>query len=282
MSLSCRDVGCGRLQCQVGNAAAARENGTRQDCSAAPLPPGSDVSDLAMVLPGTACGSGKVSGAGVGAGTAMAQKSPDSLIPLQVCLETRCQDVSVLRVSACQCHEHGVSHRAGTPVGAAQGSPSARLGLRLHVVPQVCNNLGHCHCERGWAPPSCESPGPGGSVDSGPLSMEEGMAGQELHCGRGGGAHGVSLQPAGRVPAGHREENGALCTALGQPCGEAGGWCLHVLMGCSLAGSSAVPAALLLSAILLLALVLGLCYAKRAGLHKRLCQLSKGTSCQYR
>ncbi|XP_059573967.1 disintegrin and metalloproteinase domain-containing protein 15 isoform X1 [Alligator mississippiensis] len=161
-----RDVGCGRLQCQVGNAAAARENGTRQDCSAAPLPPGSDVSDLAMVLPGTACGSGKV------------------------CLETRCQDVSVLRVSACQCHEHG-----------------------------VCNNLGHCHCERGWAPPSCESPGPGGSVDSGPLSMEE--------------------------------------------------------------GSSAVPAALLLSAILLLALVLGLCYAKRAGLHKRLCQLSKGTSCQY-
>ncbi|GAB0096482.1 uncharacterized protein DMENIID0001_120060 [Sergentomyia squamirostris] len=34
----------------------------------------------------------------------------------------------------------------------------------------VCNSLGHCHCEKGFAPPSCDNPGPGGSIDSGPAS----------------------------------------------------------------------------------------------------------------
>ncbi|XP_044269325.1 disintegrin and metalloproteinase domain-containing protein 12 [Tribolium madens] len=33
-----------------------------------------------------------------------------------------------------------------------------------------CNNLGHCHCKDGYAPPFCEDPGPGGSEDSGPAS----------------------------------------------------------------------------------------------------------------
>ncbi|XP_058388255.1 disintegrin and metalloproteinase domain-containing protein 1a-like [Diceros bicornis minor] len=32
----------------------------------------------------------------------------------------------------------------------------------------VCNNLKHCHCEAGYAPPDCRDPGNGGSVDSGP------------------------------------------------------------------------------------------------------------------
>uniref|UniRef100_A0A8D0GB61 EGF-like domain-containing protein n=1 Tax=Sphenodon punctatus TaxID=8508 RepID=A0A8D0GB61_SPHPU len=45
---------------------------------------------------------------------------------------------------------------------------------------------------------------------------------------------------------------------------------------------SATPTALLTGLALLLALALGLCYAKRAGLHKHLCRLGKGTSCQYR
>uniref|UniRef100_A0A673VM42 Disintegrin and metalloproteinase domain-containing protein 1a-like n=1 Tax=Suricata suricatta TaxID=37032 RepID=A0A673VM42_SURSU len=31
----------------------------------------------------------------------------------------------------------------------------------------VCNNLKHCHCEAGYAPPDCKNPGYGGSVDSG-------------------------------------------------------------------------------------------------------------------
>lgn len=34
----------------------------------------------------------------------------------------------------------------------------------------VCNSLGHCHCEKGFSPPLCELPGPGGSLDSGPAS----------------------------------------------------------------------------------------------------------------
>ncbi|XP_016005212.2 disintegrin and metalloproteinase domain-containing protein 1a-like [Rousettus aegyptiacus] len=32
----------------------------------------------------------------------------------------------------------------------------------------ICNNLRHCHCDAGYAPPDCRSPGDGGSVDSGP------------------------------------------------------------------------------------------------------------------
>ncbi|XP_063213126.1 disintegrin and metalloproteinase domain-containing protein 15 isoform X3 [Chroicocephalus ridibundus] len=161
-----RDAGCGMLQCQRSSTRGDRPEGS---CQGTLLPGDEDVSDAAMVLPGTACGPGKV------------------------CLQHRCQNVSALGDQQCRskCHGHG-----------------------------VCNNHGHCHCERGWAPPTCESPGVGGSQDSGPAGLER--------------------------------------------------------------GGSALPTALLLSALLGLALALGLCCARRAGLHKRLCQLGKGTSCQYR
>ncbi|XP_063172837.1 disintegrin and metalloproteinase domain-containing protein 15 [Candoia aspera] len=47
--------------------------------------------------------------------------------------------------------------------------------------------------------------------------------------------------------------------------------------------SRATPTVLVLIALLLAALlIVGLCFAKRLGLHKRLCQFGKGTSCQYR
>lgn len=164
-----RDAGCGRLQCQGGSAQGTLEDGVAPGCRAIPLPLGEDVSNLAMVLPGTACGLGKV------------------------CSGGRCQDVSELGVQECgsKCHGHG-----------------------------VCNNNGHCHCEAGWAAPACNSRGAGGSVDSGPGGLEQ--------------------------------------------------------------GGSSLPTTLLIPAALLLALALGLWYTKRTGLHQRLCQLGKGTSCQYR
>ncbi|XP_059609961.1 disintegrin and metalloproteinase domain-containing protein 12 [Phlebotomus argentipes] len=41
----------------------------------------------------------------------------------------------------------------------------------------ICNSQGHCHCDRGFAPPFCDAPGPGGSVDSGPASNPNAGAG---------------------------------------------------------------------------------------------------------
>ncbi|XP_051496956.1 disintegrin and metalloproteinase domain-containing protein 15 isoform X2 [Apus apus] len=159
-----RDAGCGMLQCHHG--AGDRPEGS---CRGTLLLGDEDVSDGAMVLPGTACGPGRV------------------------CLQHRCQDISALGDQQCQskCHGHG-----------------------------VCNNYGHCHCQRGWAPPSCQSPGVGGSQDSGPATTER--------------------------------------------------------------GGSVLPTALALSTLLGLGLALGLCCARRASLHKHLCQLGKGTSCRYR
>ncbi|NWH78536.1 ADA15 protein, partial [Piaya cayana] len=178
-----QDAGCGLLQCQRDPRSAAGS------CQGPPVPRDEDVSDAALVLPGTACGPGKVSARGAGRRTGGGQPVLNLLSPHpQVCLQRRCQDVAALVDQQCQdkCHGHG-----------------------------VCNNLGHCHCERGWAPPTCQSAGAGGSEDSGPVAP-------------------------------------------------------------------ALPTALLLSALLGLALALGLRCAHRAGLHKHLCRLGKGTSCQYR
>ncbi|MBN3298997.1 ADAM9 protein, partial [Amia calva] len=36
----------------------------------------------------------------------------------------------------------------------------------------VCDNLGHCYCNNGWAPPNCDRSGSGGSIDSGPTKID--------------------------------------------------------------------------------------------------------------
>lgn len=39
-----------------------------------------------------------------------------------------------------------------------------------------CDNKGHCHCDAGFAPPLCNSPGHGGSEFSGPAANPNGMS----------------------------------------------------------------------------------------------------------
>ncbi|KAB0384010.1 hypothetical protein FD755_005927, partial [Muntiacus reevesi] len=62
--------------------------------------------------------------------------------PRMVCQERRCQNTTFRELELClmTCHGRG-----------------------------VCNSNRNCHCAPGWAPPSCDKPGLGGSVDSGPV-----------------------------------------------------------------------------------------------------------------
>ncbi|XP_075699223.1 disintegrin and metalloproteinase domain-containing protein 12 [Rhinoderma darwinii] len=135
MKCESRDAKCGKIQCQGGanrpvigtNAVSIETNIPLQEggkilCRGTHVYLGDDMPDPGLVLAGTKCGHGKI------------------------CLNRRCQNISVFGVHDCavKCHGHG-----------------------------VCNNKKNCHCEAEWAPPYCDKPGYGGSVDSGPMRFSD-------------------------------------------------------------------------------------------------------------
>lgn len=66
----------------------------------------------------------------------------------KMCVNRKCMSVESLRAAEphfCDCNGHG-----------------------------VCNTKGNCHCDPGYAPPFCNSPGVGGSSDSGPAANPNG------------------------------------------------------------------------------------------------------------
>ncbi|XP_077407311.1 disintegrin and metalloproteinase domain-containing protein 12 isoform X2 [Vanacampus margaritifer] len=132
-----RDAQCGKIQCQGGanrpvigtNAVSIETNiplqeGGRILCRGTHVYLGDDMPDPGLVLTGTKCGGG------------------------MMCLNRRCQNVSVFGVHECaaKCNGRG-----------------------------VCNNNKNCHCEAHRAPPFCDASGFGGSVDSGPVRLADGI-----------------------------------------------------------------------------------------------------------
>ncbi|XP_028565580.2 disintegrin and metalloproteinase domain-containing protein 15 isoform X2 [Podarcis muralis] len=86
-----KDALCGRLQCQPSSTNARKQNRTTRapECPHHTPTPVDDILDLAMVLPGTGCGAGKV------------------------CVDQRCRELSSLKLPACQCNSHGVCNSKG-------------------------------------------------------------------------------------------------------------------------------------------------------------------------
>ncbi|GFO40891.1 disintegrin and metalloproteinase domain-containing protein, partial [Plakobranchus ocellatus] len=63
----------------------------------------------------------------------------------KICIKQKCVSLAKLKVKQCEHNCHGNGR---------------------------CNSEGNCHCHKGYAPPLCDSPGFGGSVDSGPVSHD--------------------------------------------------------------------------------------------------------------
>ncbi|CAG2200967.1 Zinc metalloproteinase-disintegrin-like bothrojarin-1,Zinc metalloproteinase-disintegrin-like TSV-DM,Disintegrin and metalloproteinase domain-containing protein 12,Disintegrin and metalloproteinase domain-containing protein 9 [Mytilus edulis] len=63
----------------------------------------------------------------------------------KICLKKKCVPLSLVSTPTCpNCHGNG-----------------------------VCNTMGQCHCNEGFAPPYCDEPGHGGSIHSGPVKIQK-------------------------------------------------------------------------------------------------------------
>ncbi|EPQ12995.1 Disintegrin and metalloproteinase domain-containing protein 33 [Myotis brandtii] len=129
-----RDAQCGKLQCQGGEQS--------------PLAPHTMPVDSTLRLDGrevTCRGAFLLPGAQLDLPDLGLVEPGTQCGPTMVCQDRRCQNTTFQELELCltACHGHG-----------------------------VCNSNRNCHCDPGWAPPSCDKPGAGGSLDSGPVQPE--------------------------------------------------------------------------------------------------------------
>ncbi|XP_070612937.1 LOW QUALITY PROTEIN: disintegrin and metalloproteinase domain-containing protein 33 [Erythrolamprus reginae] len=131
-----RDAKCGKIQCQ---SPAAKPKGTNTISMDTTIRfNGQEIKCRGTLVYATKDDEGDLSDPGL---VMMGTKCGDGL----VCKDQRCQNASFFELDKCisKCHGHG-----------------------------VCNSNQNCHCDAGWAPPFCEKPGLGGSVDSGPVQQD--------------------------------------------------------------------------------------------------------------
>ncbi|XP_060043124.1 disintegrin and metalloproteinase domain-containing protein 33 isoform X2 [Erinaceus europaeus] len=129
-----RDALCGKLQCQGG-----------QQNPLAPYTVSVDSTVQLGNLEVTCRGVFMLSGARPDLPDLGTVEAGTQCGPRMVCQDGHCQNTTFPELERClsACHSHG-----------------------------VCNSNRNCHCAPGWAPPSCEKPGFGGSVDSGPMQSD--------------------------------------------------------------------------------------------------------------
>ncbi|KAJ7327272.1 hypothetical protein JRQ81_017031, partial [Phrynocephalus forsythii] len=131
-----RDAKCGKIQCQ---SSALKPKGTNTISMDTTIRfNGGEIKCRGTLVYATKDDEGDMSDPGlVMTGT----KCGDGL----VCKDQQCLNASFFELDKCisKCHGHG-----------------------------VCNSNRNCHCDARWAPPYCEKPGLGGSVDSGPVQYD--------------------------------------------------------------------------------------------------------------